>query len=117
MDVFKAYLYKAARHKALRHKSRRRIIFSLDDLTREPEAQTLVEEVIRTKERNQILHLCMDELNSDYREALYLTYFEGMSYQQAAEVMGKKCEADHKYGVPGKRAFTRIIATGGYYRC
>ncbi len=32
----------------------------------------------------------MDELNSDYREALYLTYFEGMSYQQAAEVMGKK---------------------------
>ena len=51
---FKAYLYKAARHMALRHKSRRRIIFSLDDLTREPEAQTLVEEVIRTKERNQI---------------------------------------------------------------
>ena len=32
---FKAYLYKAARHMALRHKSRRRIIFSLDDLTRE----------------------------------------------------------------------------------
>ena len=75
---FKAYLYKAARHMALRHKSRRRIFFSLDDLTREPEAQTLVEEVVSTKERNQILHLCMDELNSDYREALYLTYFEGM---------------------------------------
>ena len=76
---FKAYLYKAARHMALRHKSRRRIFFSFDDLDREPEAQ----------ERNQILHLCMDELNPDYREALYLTYFEGMSYQQAAEVMGK----------------------------
>ena len=30
---FKAYLYKAARHMALRHKSRRRLIFSLDDLT------------------------------------------------------------------------------------
>ena len=86
---FKAYLYKAARHMALRHKSRRRIFFSLDDLAREPEAQTLVEEIVRTKERNQILHLCMDELNPDYREALYLTYFEGMSYQQAAKVMGK----------------------------
>ena len=86
---FKAYLYKAARHMALRHKSRRRVFFSLDDLTREPEAQTLVEEVVRTKERNQILHLCMDELNPDYREALYLTYFEGMSYLQAADVMGK----------------------------
>lgn len=55
----KAYLYKAARHMALRHKSRHRLFFSLD------------------------------ELKADYREALYLTYFEGMSYQQAAEIMGK----------------------------
>ncbi len=86
---FKAYLYKAARHMALRHKSRRRLFFSLDNLTEEPDGQTLVEEVVRTKERDQILHLCMAELNSDYREALYLTYFEGMSYLQAAEVMGK----------------------------
>lgn len=48
-----------------------------------------MEEVVRTKERDQILHLCMAELKPDYREALYLTYFEGMSYLQAAEVMGK----------------------------
>lgn len=86
---FKAYLYKAARHMALRHKSRRRLFFSLDNLTEEPDGQTLVEEVVRTKERDQILHLCMAELKPDYREALYLTYFEGMSYLQAAEVMGK----------------------------
>ena len=86
---FKAYLYKAARHMALRHKSRRRLSFSLDDLAEEPDGKLLVEEVVRTKERNQILHFCMGELNPDYREALYLTYFEGMSYLQAAEVMGK----------------------------
>ena len=85
----KAYLYKAARHMALRHKSRHRLFFSLDDLTEEPDGKTLVEEVIRTKERDQILHICMDELRADYREALYLAYFEGMSYRQAAEVMGK----------------------------
>ena len=88
-DGLKAYLYKAARHMALRHKSRRRLFFSLDALTEEQDGQTLVEEVVRTKERNQILHFCMDELNPDYREALYLTYFEGMSYLQAAQVMGK----------------------------
>ena len=81
---FRAYLYKAARHLALRHKSIRRHHFCLDDLTKEPEGGKLVDEVIRTKERNQILHLCMGELHPDYREALYLTYFEGMSYQQAA---------------------------------
>ena len=86
---FKAYLYKAARHMALRHKSRRRLLFSLDGLTDEPDGQTLVEEVVHTKERDQILHFCMAELKPDYREALYLTYFEGMSHLQAAEVMRK----------------------------
>ena len=86
---FRAYLYQSARHMALRHKSRRRLFFSLDNLTEEPDGQTLVEEVVRTKERDQILHLCMAELKPDYREALYLTYFEAMSYLQAAEVMGK----------------------------
>ena len=86
---FRAYLYKAARHMALRHKSRRRLLFSLDGLTDEPDGQTLVEEVVHTKERDQILHFCMAELKPDYREALYLTYFEGMSYLQAAEVMRK----------------------------
>ena len=110
---FKAYLYKAARHMALRHKSRRRIIFSLDDLTREPEVQTLVEEVIRTKERNQILHLCMDELNPGYREALYLTYFEGMSYQQAAEVMGKSVKQITNMVYRGKERLRGLLQREG----
>ena len=96
---------------ALRHKSRRRIIFSLDDLTREPEAQTL--EVVRTKERNQILHLCMDELNPDYREALYLTYFEGMSYQQAAEVMGKSVKQITNMVYRGKERLRGLLQREG----
>lgn len=110
---FKAYLYKAARHMALRHKSRRRVFFSLDDLTREPEAQTLVEEIVRTKERNQILHLCMDELNPDYREALYLTYFEGMSYQQAAEVMGKSVKQITNMVYRGKERLRGLLKREG----
>ena len=109
----KAYLYKAARHMALRHKSRRRIFFSLDDLAREPEAQTLVEEIVRTKERNQILHLCMDELNPDYREALYLTYFEGMSYQQAAKVMGKSVKQITNMVYRGKERLRGLLKREG----
>ena len=59
------------RHMALRHKKQTAGFSSVpDDLAREPEAQTLVEEAVRTKERNQIPHLCMDELNPDYRRLL-----------------------------------------------
>ena len=104
---FKAYLYKAARHMALRHKSKRRLMFSLDALTDEPDGQLLAEEVIGTAERNRILHGCMGEMNPDYREVLYLTYFEGMSYEQAAEVMGKTV----------KQITNLVTGTGGNHKC
>ena len=114
---FKAYLYKAARHMALRHRSKRRLMFSLDALTDEPDGQLLAEEVIGTAERNRILHGCMGEMNPDYREVLYLTYFEGMSYAQAAEVTGKNREADHQSGVSRKRELAQTIGTGGNHKC
>ncbi|MEI3305068.1 MAG: sigma-70 family RNA polymerase sigma factor [Dysosmobacter sp.] len=85
----KAYLYQSARHSALRHRHRLRRCFSLEALSTEPEGEMLLEEVIKTKERNRILHGCMEQLNPDYREALYLVYFAEMSYAQAAAVMGK----------------------------
>ena len=110
---FRAYLYKAARHMALRHKSRQRLFFNLDDLTEEPDGQILVEEVVQTKERDQILHFCMDELNPDYRESLYLTYFEGMSYLQAAEVMGKSVKQITNMVYRGKERLRGLLEREG----
>ena len=55
---------------ALRHKSKRKPLFSLDTLTGEPDGRLLAEEVIRTEERNRVLHCCMSEINPDYREVL-----------------------------------------------
>ena len=85
----KAYLYKAARNMALRHKRKWKISFSLETLAEEPEGETLVEEIIQTEEQRRILHFCMEQLNSDYREILYLVYFEGMRHAEAASLMGK----------------------------
>ena len=110
---FKAYLYKAARHMALRHRSKRRLMFSLDALTDEPDAQLLAEEVIGTAERNRILHGCMGEMNPDYREVLYLTYFEGMSYEQAAEVMGKTVKQITNLVYRGKESLRKLLEREG----
>ena len=106
---FKAYLYKAARHTALRHKSRRKPLFSLDALTNEPDGRLLAEEVIRTEERNRVLHFCMGEMNPDYREVLYLTYFEDMSYAQAAEVTGKTVKQITNMVYRGKESLRRLL--------
>ena len=107
---FKAYLYKTARNMALRHKSKRKCLFRLDELTDESDGQLLVEEVIRTEERNRILHFCMGEMNPDYREVLYLTYFEGMSYAQAAEVTGKTVKQITNMVYRGKENPYNLIA-------
>lgn len=109
----KAYMYKAARHMALRHKSRRKHSFSIDDLVEEPEEKILVEEVIRTKERNRILHLCMSELNQAYREVLYLVYFEDMSYRQAAEVMNKNIKQVTNLVYRGKESLRKLLEREG----
>ena len=61
----RAYLYKAARHMALRYKSKRRNVFSLEDLAQEPEGGILIEEVIKNSECSQILYLCMGKLYPD----------------------------------------------------
>ena len=44
--------------------------------------------LLMTRISLSLIHI-LGDMNPDYREALYLTYFEGMSYAQAAEVMGK----------------------------
>ena len=110
---FKAYLYKAARHMALRRKSMRKPLFSLDELTNEPDGQLLAEEVVRSAERSRILHLCMEELNPDYREVLYLTYFEDMSYAQAAEITGKTVKQITNMVYRGKASLRRLLEREG----
>lgn len=110
---FKAYLYKAARHMALRRKSRRKPLFSLEELSGQPDGQLLVDEIIRTEERNRILHFCMNGLNPDYREVLYLTYFEDMSYAQAAEVTGKTVKQITNMVYRGKESLRRLLEQEG----
>lgn len=74
----------------LLHKKRAGNCFSLDALTEEPEARELVEETVQSAERARLLRTCMGELHEDYREALFLVYFEGLSHAETAAVMGKR---------------------------
>lgn len=95
---FKSYLYKTARNLALRliEKRRRMRSFSLEGLEDEPDSESLVDKVVQSEEQNRILRQCMERLSPDYCEALYLLYFENMSYAQAAQVMGKSIkQIDH----------------------
>ena len=69
----------------------------------------------RLSERKNETHsaLCMGEMNPDYREVLYLTYFEGMSYAQAAEVTGKTVKQITNMVYRGKESLRRLLEREG----
>lgn len=87
---FKAYLFKTGRNLAARfHAGRSRIKeFSFEEYDVDIAAGELVEEVLADKEKQKILHECLERIDKQQREALWLVYFEGMSYAEAASVMG-----------------------------
>lgn len=112
---FKAYLFKTARHLALRfaQKYKRGVCFGFEELEHEPEAELLIESIVQTKERHSVLRLCMEKLNRDYREALYLLYLEELSYQEVAEIMGKSKKQIDNLAQRGKKSLRQLLEQEG----
>ena len=136
-DAFRAYPYRTARNLALRFLERKRsvTIFSTDGMDREiaeyvisagsgrmmggsddsvsaPDSRP-VEEELRAREQRQLLHECLGRIKPELREALWLFYFEDMSYAQAASVMGvKEKRIDHLLS-RGKQQMRRELEKEG----
>ena len=87
---FKAYLYRTARNLASRFHSimTRASVFSFDETGEDFADSELIEQDLLDEEKKEILHICLGRIDEDLREAIWLIYFEDMSYRQAAEVMG-----------------------------
>ncbi len=112
---FKAYLYKIARHLALRHKQKHRLAFlCLDELDFEPRSDSLVETALLRSERDRQLYDALEKLKAEYREALYLVYFEDMSYRDAATVMNKSESQITKLVYRGKQSLKVILEQEGF---
>lgn len=112
---FKAYLYKTARNLALRHKQKHKIFFlPLEELPFEPEEKILTETKVLRDEGHRLLYGAMDKLKAEYREALYLVYFEDMSYRNAALVMKKSEQQVTNLVHRGKRSLKTILEKEGF---
>ena len=110
---FKPYLYKTARNLALRHVRQRGRFMSLDDLREEPGSGERVEDSILCDDRDRTLYHCLEKISPDYREALYLVYIEGMSYEEAGAVMRKTRKQVNNLLNRGKRAMRALLGEKG----
>ena len=86
----KTYLFTLGRNKALRHiKYNRHDFISIEDVENHISGEELLLDKIVEEERRKMVHEAMSELKPIYREALYLIYFEEMSYNEASLILHK----------------------------
>ena len=89
--AFKTWLYTIGRHVAMDYLRRRKKMTAtpLDELEHCLVEEESVERAYLQEEQKIALHRAMQKLNADYRQVLYLTYFDGFSNAEAAVAMKK----------------------------
>ena len=113
--AFKAYLYKTARNLASRFHERRTHIttFGFEDLSEEVADTLLTEDILRDQEKKEVLHLCLERIDPKMKEALWLFYFEDLSYAEAADIMGIRTKQFDHLLSRGKEEMRRELMKEG----
>ena len=112
---FKAYLFKTARNLATRFHSKSTRIqeFSIDEISEDIHAPCLTEDLFQGKVRLESLYRCLGRIDPIQREALWLVYYDGMSYEEAANIMKvNKKKIDHLLST-GKKQMRSELAKEG----
>lgn len=112
---FKPYLYKIGRNLALRHRHELGRILSIETLELDVESDERVEEGMLTDEGQRALYRALAFIPAPYREALYLVYLEGMSYDEAGAVMRKTRKQVDNLVQRGKRAARVLLEREGVH--
>ena len=111
---FKTWLYTIGRNLAIDHirKQKRRREIPLDEAVyiSDPE----LEQSFINEERKIILHSAMNKLKSDYRQVLWLIYFEGMSNKEAAAVMKKSVHNIETLVSRARKTLKKQLETEGF---
>ncbi len=88
---FKTWLYTIGRNVAIDYLRRnsKQVISSFDDLENYIEDEQNLEKLYIIEERKITVHRALRRLNAEYRQVLWLIYFEGLTAAESAVVMKK----------------------------
>jgi RNA polymerase sigma factor (sigma-70 family) len=112
---FRTYLFAVGRNlacKSLRKRRLRPLRFGEDAPA--PGSPDDPDLCLLRKEENRQLYEGLSRLPPDYRSALYLLYFEDMSYAEAARVLGKTVKQITNLAYRGKQALRQQLEKDGY---
>ncbi len=113
---FKTWLYTIARHNAIDHlrKAARTRTVSLDGCANMADEQESLERTYFRRERDVTVHRAMDRLKSEYRQVLWLVYFEDFSYRQVAAVMKKSVHSVETLVYRARRSLKAELEKEGF---
>lgn len=110
----KTYLFMVGKSRALNYlKKHRRIADVTPEELPLESAEPSPEEQLLVNERKKALHAAMAELPEDMAEALYLMYFEDLSYEEIARVMKRTKKQVDNLLYRGKQRLRAILEEGG----
>ena len=110
---FRTWLFAIGRKLAVSHLRRQR--FRSGGLENQDDKTVPAPElVLLREERNRHLYAAMTRLNEDYRQILYLLYFEEMSHEEAARVMGKTVRQTYNLAHRGRQALKETLERMGF---
>lgn len=111
---FKAWLYTIARHITIDYlrKNKYEHLISSKEI-QELDSDASLEESYLAEERRICVHRALNKIKYDYRQALYLSYFEDFSNEQIAEIMGKTKRQVEMLLYRGKQALEKTLVKEG----
>ena len=113
---FKTWLYTIGRNIAIDHlrrqKRRRSREMSLDDAVAVSDPE--LEKSFIREERKIVLHAAMNKLKPEYRQVLWLVYFEEMSNKEAAAVMKKSVHNIETLVSRARKSLKKQLETEGF---
>ena len=110
---FKTWLFAVAQKQAFQALRKRRFV-PLPLRESVPDGSDPPETALLKDERNHQLYLAMERLKPEYREALYLLYFENMSNEEIQGVTGKSAKQVYNLINRGRAALREKLEGMGF---
>ena len=108
----RAWLYRVARNKSIDYLRRHRHEVPLSDVENVLQWGDAREDV-RRQLRNEALYICLQKLPDQYREVLYLTYWDRFSLQQTGRILGKSPKQIYNLHTRAKTVLRQLLQKEG----
>ena len=112
---FKSWLYSIGRNTAVDHirKASKLDEVPVDDFYEVADMEDIERNYIKSEDKKQLLR-ALEKLNDDYRQVLYLIYFENFSNTETAKIMGRSERQIRNLLYRSKESLRNILEREGF---